>query len=56
MASSEVKAKPGSDDTPAVEETLDFDDDTLKGKESFLSVTCFSLLLNVAKKLSLVHW
>ena len=36
MVGSEVKAKPGSDVTPAAEETLDFDDDTLRGKESFL--------------------
>ena len=34
MASSEVKAKPRSDVTPVGENTLDFDDDTLRGKES----------------------
>ena len=34
MASSEVKAKPESDVTPVGEDTLDFDDDTLKGKKS----------------------
>ena len=34
MASSEVKAKPGSDVTPVGEDTLDFDDDTLKGEDS----------------------
>ena len=55
MASSEVKAKPGSDVTPAGEENLHFDDDTLRGKESFLSVACLSLTLNVGRKLSLVH-
>ena len=38
MASSEVKAKPGSDVTPTGEETLDFDDDTSKGENS-----CYSL-------------
>ena len=32
MASSEVKAKTGSDVTPVGEDTLDFDDDTLKGE------------------------
>ena len=32
MASSEVKAKPGSDVTPVGEDTLDFDDNTLKGE------------------------
>ena len=36
MASSEVKAKPGSDVTTAGEETLHFDDDTSKGKEIML--------------------
>ena len=55
MASSVVKAKPGGDVTPVGEETSDFDNDTLRGKESFLSVACLSLTLNVAKKLSLVH-
>ena len=39
MASSEVKAKPGSDVTPVGEDTLDFDDDTLKGEDS-----CYSLI------------
>ena len=34
MASSEVKAKPESDVTPVGEDTLDFDDVTLKGKKS----------------------
>ena len=34
MASSESKAKPESDVTPAGEETLDFDDDTSKGQNS----------------------
>ena len=56
MASSEVKAKPGGDVTPAGQETLHFDDDTLRGKESFVAVHSLSLSLNVAKKLSLVHW
>ena len=32
MASSESKAIPESDVTPASEETLDFDDDTSKGE------------------------
>ena len=32
MASSESKAKPESDVTPAGEVTLDFDDDTSKGE------------------------
>ena len=31
MACSEVKAKPGSDVTSVGEDTLDFNDDTLKG-------------------------
>ena len=39
MASSEVKAKPGSDVTPVGEDTLDFDDDTLKGED-----LCFALI------------
>ena len=39
MASSEVKAKPESDVTPAGGDTLDLDDDTLKGKDS-----CHSLI------------
>ena len=39
MASSEVKAKPGSHITPVGEDTLKFDDDTLKGKDS-----CYSLI------------
>ena len=34
MANSEVKAKPGSDVTPVGEDTLDFDDNTLKGEDS----------------------
>ena len=34
MASSEVKAKPGSDVTPVGENTLHFNDDTLKGEDS----------------------
>ena len=34
MASSKSKAKLESDVTPAGEETLDFDDDTLKGEDS----------------------
>ena len=38
MATSESKAKPGGDITPASEETLDFDDDTSKGDAS-----CYSL-------------
>ena len=40
MASSEVKAKPGSDVTPVGEEdTLSFYDDTLKGEDSCYSLT-----------------
>ena len=39
MAGSEVKAKPGSDVTPVGEDTLDFDDDTLKGENSCYSLT-----------------
>ena len=39
MASSAVKAKPGSDVTPVEEDTLDFDDDTLKGENSCYSLT-----------------
>ena len=39
MASSEVKAKPGSDVTLFGEDILDFDDDTLKGEDS-----CYSLI------------
>ena len=38
MAGSEVKAKPGSDVTPVGEDTLDFDDDTLRGRVT--SLTC----------------
>ena len=34
MASSEGEGKPGSDVTLVGEETLDFDDDTFRGKES----------------------
>ena len=52
MASSEVKAKPGSDITPVGEDTLDFDDDTLRGKESCHLLARLSLSLNVAKTLS----
>ena len=52
MASSEVKAKPGSDVTPVGEETLDFDDDTLRGKESRHLLARLSLTLNVANTLS----
>ena len=52
MESSEVKAKPGSDFTPVGEETLDFDDDTLRGKESRHLLARLSLTLNVAKTLS----
>ena len=52
MASSEVKAKPGSDVTPVGEDTLDFDDDTLRGKESRHLLARLSLTLNVAKTLS----
>ena len=36
MASSESKAKSESDVTPAGEETLHFDDNTSKGKESVI--------------------
>ena len=39
MASSEVKAKPRTDVTPVGEDTLDFDDDTLKGED-----LCYSLI------------
>ena len=52
MASSQVKGKPGSDVTPVGEETLDFDDDTLRGKESCHLLARLSLTLNVARKLS----
>lgn len=52
MASSEVEGKPGSDVTPVCEETLDFDADTLKGKESCSLLARLSLTLNVAKTLS----
>ena len=52
MASSEVKAKPGSDVTPVGEDTLDFDDDTLRGKESRHLLARLSLTLNVARTLS----
>ena len=38
MVSSESKGKSESDVTPACVETLDFDDDTLKGADS-----CYSL-------------
>ena len=38
MASSEVKAKAGSDVTPVGEDALDFDDDTLKGEDSWYSL------------------
>ena len=55
MASSENKSKPEIDVTPAGEEALDFDDDTLRGKESFLLLARLSLTLNVARKLGLVH-
>ena len=53
MASSEVEAKPGSDVTPVGEDTLDFDDDTLRGKESRHLLALLSLTLNVARTLSL---
>ena len=39
VASSKVKAKPGSDVTPVCEDTLDFDEDTLKGED-----LCFALI------------
>ena len=39
MASSEVNAKPKSDVTTVGEDTLDFDDDTLKGEDSCYSLT-----------------
>ena len=52
MASSEVKAKPGSDVTPVGEDTLDFDDDTLRGKESRHLLALLLLTLNVAKTLN----
>ena len=39
MASSEVKAKPGGEVTPVKKDTLEFDDDTLKGKDSSFSLT-----------------
>ena len=63
MASSEVKAKPGSDVTTAGEETLHFDDDTSKGKDSCYSLTrsCWTgNLFNVnphsLKKIGLSAW
>ena len=37
MAESSPKAATENDDTPAAEETLDFDDDTLRGKEKRLN-------------------
>ena len=52
MANSEAKAEPGSDVTPVGEDTLDFDDDTLRGKESRHLLACLSLTLNVAKTLN----
>ena len=39
MASSKVKAKPGSDVTAVKKDTLEFDDDTLKGEDSCYSLT-----------------
>ena len=39
MASSKVKPKPGNDITPVDEDSLDFDDDTLKGEDSCYSLT-----------------
>ena len=39
MASSESKAKPESDVTPAGQENLKFDDDTLKGENSCYFLT-----------------
>ena len=39
MASSIVKAKPGSDVTAVKKDTLEFDDDTLKGEDSCYSLT-----------------
>ena len=47
-----MKAKPGSDVTPVGEDTLDVDDDTLRGKESRHLLARLSLTLNVAKTLS----
>ena len=52
MASSEGEAKPGSDVTPVGEETLDFDDDTWRGKESCHLLSRLLLTLNIAKKMS----
>ena len=37
MAESSPKAATENDDTPAAEETLDFDDDTLRGEEKRLN-------------------
>ena len=48
-----MKAKPGSDVTPVGEDTMDFDDDTLRGKESRHLLALLLLILNVAKTLSL---
>ena len=39
MTSTENKAKPESDVTPAGEKNLDFDDDTSKGEDSCYSLT-----------------
>ena len=44
MASSESKAIPESDVTPASEETLNFDDDTSKGEASCYCLNRISLL------------
>ena len=52
MASSEVEGKHGSDVTPVGEDTLDFHEDTLRGKESRHLLARLSLTLNVARTLS----
>ena len=63
MASSEVKAKPGSDVTPVFEDSLDFDDDTLKGEDSCYSLksedvgleNCSILIFTVEREVKSVH-
>ena len=62
MASSEVKAKPRSDVTPVKKDTLEFDDDTLKGEDScyFLPEVvgldnCSMLIFTVEREVSSVH-
>ena len=62
MASSEVKAEPIGNVRPVGEDTLDFDDDTLKGEDSCNSLIRSRwtgkrsmLVFTVEREVSLVH-